>query len=351
MAMPCVPWRLLACCLVVLLLAGCTGVTSGPFAWRDETVELVWPPPPDLPRIAYLRSLHGPSDFRSTGKGAGFLTWLLGERQDELPLLSPFAVAASSAGLVWVADNGSRMLYRFDVERGRIDYFQELGGQRLFSPNGLAIDQAGQRVFLSDAGHSRVLVLDESGRFLESWGPEQGFERPVGLVYDEKRDRLLVADAMGGQVFVYDAQGRELERLGSRVHADGRFARPLAVAIGPQGEILVLDALGFRVEVLDAEGELLTTIGQVGDSAGYLARPKGLAVNDQGHVFISDSAFDNIQVFDMAGNLLMYWGTAGAGLGQFNLPAGLFVDAAGRLFVADWYNHRIQVFESLPQAE
>ncbi|PLX88253.1 MAG: hypothetical protein C0614_02640 [Desulfuromonas sp.] len=343
--------RLLAIVLILTLVSGCAGINSGSFSWRDEAVDLTWPPPPDLPRIGYLRSFHGPTDFRTKDGGRGLLTWLLGERQDELPLLSPFAVAATASGLVWVADNGSRMLYRFDVNRRRVEYFQELGGLRLFSPNGLAVDETGQRLFLSDAGLDRVLVLDQQGRLLDRWGPQQGFSRPVGLAYDPQQGRLLVADAMGGQVFVYDSQGRELLRLGSRVNADGRFARPLAVDFGPNGEILVLDALSFRVEVLDGEGDLLTTIGQVGDAAGFLARPKGLAVNAQGHVFISDSAFDNIQVFDMAGNLLMYWGSAGSGLGQFNMPAGLFVDAEGRLFVADWYNHRVQVFESLKATE
>ncbi|MDT8441006.1 MAG: SMP-30/gluconolactonase/LRE family protein [Desulfuromonadales bacterium] len=338
----------LAAGLALLLLTGCAGVSGQSFTWRDESIDLRWPEPPDAPRIAYLRTLSGPKDLRQESSRSRFMTWLLGERQDELPLLTPFAVALAGDDLLWVADNGARMLYRFDLARRKIDYFQEVGGLRLFAPNGVAVDTAGNRVFLSDAAHSKIIVLDDRGRYLESWGPAEGFARPVGLAYDSNSGRLLVADAMGGQVFVFSAEGRELQRFGSRVNADGRFARPLAVAFGPAGEIVVLDALSFRVEVLDAQGELLASIGQVGDAAGYLARPKGLAVNAAGELFVSDAAFDNIQVFDLSGNLLMYWGGSGRGPGQFSLPAGLSVDGQGRLFVADWYNHRVQVFERLP---
>ncbi len=332
--------------LTLTLSFGCAGSSSRAVAWQDETVDLTWPDPPDQPRIRYLRSLSGPEDFKETSRTTGMLHWLLGERQQDAPLLTPFAVAASRSGVIWVADNGARMLFRMDLDRRKIDYFQEFSGQPLVSPSGIAVDDERQRIFLSDAAHKSIFVLDADGRYLDSWGPPQGFERPAGLALDPA-GRLLVADAMGGVAYLFNPDGTIASTIQSKVSSDGRFKRPLSVAFGPNGEILVLDAFAFRVEVQNAQGELLGTIGQLGDAAGYLARPRGLAVDRDGHVFISDSAFDNIQVFDMAGNLLMFLGGAGRSPGQFNLPAGLFIDAEGRFFVADSYNHRVQAFELL----
>lgn len=334
-------------CLLLSLLAACAGSASRPIVWQDDAVSLVWPEPPDQPRIQYLRSLSGPEDFKEKSRTAGVLTWLLGDRQEDLPLLSPFAVAVSRPDQMWVADNGSRMLYHLDLSRRRIDYFQEFNGLNLVSPSGVAVDDQRRRVYLADAGHRQVFVLDQTGTYLGSWGPPGGFERPAGLALDAD-GRLLVADAAGGVVYVFNPDGTLATTVRSKVNPDGRFSRPLNVAVGPHGEILVLDAFGFRVEVLDANGDLLGTIGQLGDAAGYMARPKGLAVDQDGHVFVSDSAFDNIQVFDMAGNLLMFWGGAGRSAGKFSLPAGLFIDQERRLFVADSYNHRVQVFQLLP---
>ncbi|MCK4508685.1 MAG: hypothetical protein KAU27_09095 [Desulfuromonadales bacterium] len=339
--------RLFFLFLCLILLSACAGSISGPVAWQDEAVDLVWPESPEQPRVRYLRSLSGPEDLKEKTKTSGVLSWLLGDRQEEPSLLSPYAVASSRTGAVWVADNVAGMLYRLDMNRRKVDYFQEFSGLSLVSPSGVAVDDERQRVFLTDAGHRQVFVLDSEGNYLASWAPPGGFERPAGLALDPA-GRLLVADAAGGKVYIFNPDGTMASQIQSKVNPDGRFTRPLNVAVGPNGEILVLDAFSFRVEVFDAQGELLGTIGELGDAAGYMARPKGLAVDQDGHVFVSDSAFDNIQVFDMAGNLLMFWGSAGRQPGQFNLPAGLFVDHEGRLFVADSYNHRIQAFQLLP---
>ncbi len=337
----------ISCCLILTLLTGCAGSISQPIARQEETIDLVWPDPPDQPRIRYLRSLYGPEDFKKKTRTSKVLSWMLGDQQEGPSLLSPFAVAVSRSGLVWVADNGASMLYRLDLKRRKIDYFQEFSGLRLVSPIGVAVDDERQRVFLADAGHQQIFVLDQKGNYVDSWGPAGGFKRPAGMSLDSN-GRLLVADAMEGVAYIFNPDGTLASKIQSKVNPDGRFKRPLNVAFGPNGEILVLDAFSFRVEVQNAQGELLGTIGELGDAAGYMARPKGLAVDKEGHVFVSDSAFDNIQVFDLAGNLLMYWGSAGRRPGQFNLPAGLFVDSDERLFVADSYNHRVQVFQLLP---
>ena len=337
----------LSFCFTLTVLSGCAGSTSQPVAWQDETADLVWPEPPDQPRVRYLRSLHGPGDFKKKTRTSAVLNWMLGERQEGPSLLSPFAVAVSQSGPVWVADNGASMLYRLDLKRQKVDYFQEFSGLQLVSPSGIAVDDERQRVFLSDAGYQQIFVLDHKGNYIDSWGPAGGFKRPAGLALDST-GRLLVADSMGGAVYIFNPDGTMASKVQSKVSPDGRFRRPLNVAAGPDGEILILDAFAFHVEVQSAQGDLLATIGQLGDAAGYMARPKGLAVDQNGHVFVSDSAFDNIQVFDLAGNLLMFWGSAGGQPGQFNLPAGLFIDHEGRLFVADSYNHRVQAYQLLP---
>ena len=162
---------------LLIFINGCVGASTQPFLWQDETFDLVWPEPPDKPRIRYLRSLTGPLDFKENNQTAGFLNWLLGERQEDLPLLGPFAVATSRSGSVWVADNGARALYQLDLTRRKTNFFKEFAGTRLISPSGVAVDDERQRIFLSDAGHGRIFILDFEGNYIESWGPEKGFER------------------------------------------------------------------------------------------------------------------------------------------------------------------------------
>ncbi|TLM66048.1 MAG: 6-bladed beta-propeller [Deltaproteobacteria bacterium] len=332
----------------LLALSGCGG--GRPIVWQEAGVDLVWPPPPEPPRISYLRSLSGPADFQGENKTGRAFRWLLGDDGQDWPLLAPYAVAPDDGGLLWVADSGARMLYRFDLLRGRVDYIQESNGVRLVTPSGVAVDSPGRRVFVADADLAKILVFDLEGQLLEQWAPPEGFRRPAGLALDGSR-RLYAADVMAGQIFVFGPDGNVVGRRGSRVSSDGLFRRPVSIAIGPRDELLVNESMGFQVEVQDARGELLGTIGRLGDGPGMFARPRGLAVSREGHVFVTDAAFDNVQVFDLAGRLLLHFGSAGSGPGQFNLPAGLALDREGRLFVADSYNHRIQVFQFTPDGK
>lgn len=319
--------------------------------WQDPAHQLEWPTPPDPPRIRYLRAITGPADFRKEDRSGKLFRWLLGDAGDDLPLLTPFAVAADEAGIVWVADSGARMLYRIDLATGDIDYIQEPAGVRLTSPSGVALDGQRGRIYLADAVLDHLLVLDAEGRHVGKLLPPGGFRRPAGIAVDQVSGRVFAADVLAGTVAVFDAEGRFITTLGSRVDPSGRFNRPLTVALGPAGEVAIADSMNFRIEVQNAQGELLGTIGRPGDAPGTFARPKGVAIDRAGHVFVSDAAFDNIQVFDLAGKLLMHFGAAGAGPGQFNLPAGMSFDREGRLFVADSYNHRVQVFAVLAGGE
>lgn len=332
---------------LLLTVFGCTGAGRQDFVWRDSVQELTWPPPPDPPRIGFLRSLTGAADFARDSKSSGVLRWLLGDSAEDLPLLTPCAVAVTDDNVVWVADNGARMLYRIDLDRRKVGYFQEIGGVGLVLPTGVEVDQIRGRVYLSDSELGKVFVVDLKGAPLGMIEAPGGFKRPAGLALDAT-GRLYVVDVLDGTVAVFDPQGKFIARRGSAWTEDGRFSRPVSVAVGPGGEVLVVDALDFHVEVQSAAGKLLSIIGGLGDAPGYFSRPRGVAVDARGHVFVTDAAFDNVQLFDLAGRLLMHLGSAGAGAGQFNLPAGVYVDRSGRLFVADSYNHRLQVFQLLP---
>ena len=332
--------------LLLVLLSGCSVRPDADKVSQDPVIDLSWPSAPDRERIRYLRSITGPEDFRTKQKSSVVWSWLVGEPAAQISLLGPNTVAVSNEGVVWVSDGGARMLYRIDVEKEKVRYFQEFDGRRLTTPSGIAIDDSKGRVYLSDAAENFIYVLDFKGKVVGTRSPPGGFLRPAGMTVAQNGS-LLVADALAGCIVVFDANGAYLSKIYSQSGGQSPFARPIDVAVGPNNEVLVLDALSFHVEVQDSQGKFLRTIGHIGDAPGSLARPKGLAVDKNGNVFVADAAFDNIQLFDMAGNLLMHWGGAGVSPGQFNLPAGLFVDQQNRLFVADSYNSRVEVFQGL----
>ncbi len=339
---------LLAVSIVSAVLPAARGGAA--FARPTKTEEaaqdsqLVWPLPPDPPRIRYLESYTGTSDFR---KKSSWRRALLGPDSDPgISLRKPYGVATDSAGRMYVTDTGQGAVFVFDPRARQVRPFVTSARVRLSTPIGLALDE-NERLFVADADLDQVFCFDGDGNVLLALGREQGMKNPAGLAIDRKRHRLYVADSNLHQVLVYGTDGRFLARWGSRGPAQGQFNFPTNLALDADGNLYVVDTGNFRIQIFDAEGKLLSAFGQAGDGPGSLHRPKGIAVDSEGHVYVVDAAFNNFQIFDRSGQLLLFVGAVGTEPGTFWLPAGIHIDGKDRIFVVDQLNHRVQVFQYL----
>jgi len=333
----------LAHLLSLLLLAGCAG-SVGPVVWKSPGLEQVWPPPPASPRIALLRVVTDVQSLGAEGQGGRFMDWLTGEGEEDVPLVSPYAVAADAQGSIWVTDGGQPGIHVIDLSRRKVSVWSSAGKEPLQLPLGIAYDKLHERIYVSDALAARVYALDRDGDLVEGWHPAVTFQRPVGLAVSSD-GKVFVVDSQAGEVIVLMPNGELFSRLHSDASSGGWMNRPTNVAVDNQGHVFVVDSLGFRVLVFSEQGDVLGVIGSLGDGPGRFARPRGIAVDSQGHVYVSDAAFDNIQIFDMAGNTLLFFGSAGSEPGFFNLPAGLSFDDQDRLYAVDAHNRRIQIFQ------
>jgi len=310
---------------------------------------LVWPLPPDSPRIRYLDALHGSDDFK---KKPGFWKKLLlgADREKGIALRKPYGVATDSAGRVYVTDTGLGAVVVFD-STARVVRLLGLKGQvRLSTPIGIAVD-ARDRVFVADADLDRVFCFGADGEVLLALGGDEGLKNPAGIAVDRERGRLYVADSHLHRIFVYGTDGGFVGTWGTRGGGKGEFNFPTNVALDRRGNVYVVDTGNFRVQVFDSEGSFLSTFGEAGDVPGRFHRPKGIALDSEGHIYVVDAAFNNFQVFDPQGGLLLFVGVVGKEPGQFWLPAGIAIDASDRIRVVDQVNARVQVFQYLRQKD
>jgi sugar lactone lactonase YvrE len=338
----------LALLVFAFLLPGCAAPRTAEIAWNESGVDLVWPSPPSPPRIKYLRTMSGSSDFAGEGAGSRFLRWVAGEPDRGPDLQSPYGVAADGDGLIWVADSGTHAVHAFDLARGKVTYLTNFGRERLVTPVGVAVDSQRRLLYVSDAGLGKVFAVNYKGDLQGLRLPPGGYGRPAGLSTDQLGN-LYVVDVVKGVVDVFSPEGSFVRVIDGHQLEGGGFNLPSNVFVDKDGNVFVTDSMNFRIAVFDHGGEVLGAIGELGDGPGTFARPRGVAVDSRGHVFVGDAAFDNIQLFDLAGQLLLYFGSPGNGPGEFALPAGLFIDRFDRLYVADAHNHRIQIFQFLSE--
>lgn len=326
--------------LALIGLACLCGCATAPET-KDE--KLLWPLPPEEPRIAYVRSLLGEADFVKRS----FFDFLLGSPSMG-GLGKPYGVFARG-DKVYASLTARGMVAVINAKERTVTYRGDRGAGKLSLPMGVA-EAANGTLFVSDARLNRVFGYNAEGDLTVAIGKKDELLSPSGIAVNDELGRLYVVDTPGHNVHVYSLPGVSLFTFGVRGSGDGQFNYPTNVALDRRtGNVYVVDTQNFRVQVFDKDGKFLKKFGQIGDRLGDFARPKGIGIDSEGHVYVADAAFDNFQIFNEEGQLLLYVGRAGLEPGTFQLPAGLYVDDKDRIYVADQLNGRVQVFQYLSE--
>lgn len=332
------PAILLLAALVTGLLTSCATTPSVAL----EKSAPVWPAPPDQPRIAYVRSLHGPRDIgQSLSIFTRFGHWLTGENGESLALQKPFGLGLDESGNLCVADTGANLIYYLDFKNRKWRRYPASGKTTFVSP--VAVVKHNGIFYIADSALGKVLAFRENGK--SAFEITHSLTRPVGLAING--DSLAVVDSQAHAVFVFDLAGKFLFKFGKRGAAPGEFNFPTHIASDVSGHWLVTDSLNSRIQIFSGDGKFISQFGSGGDTSGHFGRPKGVAADSFGHLYVVDAVFDNVQIFNATGQLLLNFGQSGDGPGEFGLPAGIVIAPDNTIYVADGYNHRVQVFKYL----
>ncbi len=316
---------------------------------QKSSRKLVWPLPPEKPRIEFLYAFSSKADIgieKPWWKKA--IDFILGAEDNVGSLVRPQSVAVDSDGRIYVTDIGDHGVHIFDFERKEYKLIKGGNGHLLKSPIGLAV-APDETFYVTDSELGEIMVFDKKGNYLFSI--KDGLTRPTGIsIYG---GLLYVTDTGANQIIVFDLQGHEKFRIGGRGTADREFNFPVYLCAGNDtreavaDRFYVVDAMNFRIQVLRADGTFVYKFGRLGNGFGDFARPKGIALDNDGHIYVVDALFDVVQIFDQEGKLLMAFGGSGNKFGNFLLPSGIFIDSKDRIYVVDSGNKRVQVFQYL----
>lgn len=298
-------------------------------------------------------------------------------------------LAAHSGERVWEAYHEliADAVRRYD-EEGILDRTPvDLTPERLTAPEtGLRFpgkvlaDEAGDRLFIADSNHHRIVVCDLDGTVRDVIGSgaaglldgafgEARLNKPQGMALDD--GRLYIADTENHAVRVADLEARTLETVagdGTMTYGALRsrakdaklnspwdlvlVGRSLYIAMAGTHQLWRLDLDEGIVEPYAGSGREALLDGPLARAG--MAQPSGLATDGK-VLYVADSEASAVRTADLAPKGYLRT-IIGEGLFEFGDVDGAWPAARlqhalgityyrGTLYVADTYNHKIKVVD------
>src|SRR5947208_1015728 len=302
---------------------------------------------------------------------------------------SPYGVAATSTGIIYVADSGNHEIRQITPARGVTTFAGSAttdgGGigsadgagriARFNYPNGVAV--SGTTVYVGDTYNHTIRKITSNGVVTtfagtagvpgsaDGIGNAAQFYRPAGVAAD-KAGNVYVADASNSTIRKITSAGVVTTLAGTAGgigSADGsgsaaQFFYPFAVAVDGAGNVYVADTNNYIVRKITPAGVVTTLAGLAGnhdytDGTGSNARFGnlfGIAADSAGNVYVADNTYSTIRKISPAGIVTTLAGAPGIsgnadGTGtaaRFSSPRGIAIDSAKNLYVSDQNNQTIR---------
>lgn len=275
---------------------------------------------------------------------------------------------------------------------------------KLQRPVGVFVD--GNNVYTCDSAGRQVLVFDQAGKYLRSFGASQTVI-PLNIARNPRNGELYVTDRRMRSIMRFNLSGKYLGDFDPKLpkselpsfQTQGVQWAPVALAFAPDGSLFVTDILkANRVLMFGPDGKFRKSIGSTGmvndtkASPGLFQYPNGIAYHE-GLIYVTDSNNRRVQVFDANGNFkkiiatqglprgidflrpfpgdrestpdrmvvvdtlshdatiwtstgekAVAFGEQGVLDGQFSYPNGCAITGKNKVFIADTSNGRIQVW-------
>lgn len=184
--------------------------------------------------------------------------------------------------------------------------------------HGLALDSHGHiyvahTVHPSSVGSDAVLVFDQKGKFMRSWGSEfRGGAHGLDLRKEGSEEFLYHCDINRRLVVKTDLSGKTIWQKGMPtqpgVYKDEKQWCPTNVAFAPNGDIFVGDGYGSSyIHRFTKDGEYVALVCGPGDKPGQVSCPHGLWVDTRDHdpkLIVADRGNRRIQVMTLEGKHL-----------------------------------------------
>ena len=256
------------------------------------------------------------------------------ERAIEGLLSRPWGITANDSNEIFVSDMNNNRIVVFN-ENG--EFIRSFGKNSLSHPNGVLCDNMG-RIFVTSRTDNKILVFGQNGGYISTFHNGNSLSKPRGISFDADGN-LIVCDTGNKCVRFFSPDGNIFKTIGA-----GRLRMPFN-CVCHKGKLFVSDRDAHLIKVYNNNGRFLYEFGTYGTGDGELSYPTGLAVDKMGHLLVCCSDKHRVKVFTLDGKFVAKFGECGKGLGQMLSPSSVSVLKSGHIVVSEFDNNRLQIFE------
>ncbi len=211
--------------------------------------------------------------------------------------------------------------------------------------HGVVVDSH-DNVYVFNQSQDAVVVLDQDGQFLRSWGEEfKDGAHGIFLNREGKHEYLYLTDYVLPAVVKTTLHGQVVWRLGPpnlpAVYESRNQYKPTGVAVAPNGDVYVCDGYGQSVlHQYSSDAKWIRSWGSKGSRPGQMDCPHGVWVDTRGEapvLLVADRANIRIQVFTLNGQHLGFLTE------ELRYPCS-FYQFEDELYIPDLYG-RVTIFD------
>ena len=199
--------------------------------------------------------------------------------------------------------------------------------------SGVTVDSK-ENVYILNRGPHPVIVVDNDGNFVRSWGEGEFDARAHGIhaspddyiwTVNDNQHCIKKYTPEGKLVLTIGVEGQEAEKWSGRP-----FNRPTNMAISPNtGDVYVTDGYGnSRVHRYTSEGKHVVSWGAPGVDPGEFQVPHNVVIDADENVYVTDRENYRLQVFDSNGKLKAIWQ-------NIYRPQALCMDKEGTIYIGE----------------
>jgi len=274
-------------------------------------------------------------------------------------LRNPTGIAVDASGNLYIADRFNNVIQEVSVAgaittvagNGTAGYSGDGGSAtsaQLFTPNGVAVDAAGN-LYIADSNNNSIRKVTAKGIITTiAGGSAAGYSGDGDPAYDallsfpsgvavDASGNLYIADTGNGQIRKISTAGiistvpTVLAPLEPGITVFGPpLSEPTSVAVDAAGNLYIAEEASSRIRKVSASGAVTIVAGNA--ASGYsgdggpareaqLNHPYGVAVNASGDVYIADSVNNGVRLLTPVASACTY-SLSLAGVGFPVPPAG-----------------------------